>query len=161
MANGKWSHLKDSLPKFQQPSEWQQRVDAIRGELADSPNAELARRIYEARRRKQELEEEITAENAAIEAASQTLLDRMGAENLHSFKTDEGLTVYESVEPYASVTDKSELNAWLRENGFAEALTIHHKTLTGIVKERLVNGENAPPGVAVYVKSEARVRSGG
>jgi hypothetical protein len=157
---GKYTKLKKDMVRFTQPTDWQLEIDNRKVELRQTPNAELADLYNVTRDKKDDLHEQERKLNTTLEAISQLLVDRLETDGLTSFKTEDGTTMYIKDEPYCSAQDKASLLQWVKEQGMEELLSIHYQTLSGLVKTRLENGEELPPGVAVFMKSSIQRRAG-
>lgn len=155
---GKYSKYKDTMVKFQQEPSWQQEIDALKPEILKLKNAEISEYFSGLKDEKAELEKQIKEINTKLEACSQILVERLEEDGITSFKTDLG-TFYIKDEPYSSVSDRPAFYSWVRENKLEDLFTIHYQTMSGMVKERLENGEELPPGISVFMKSSIQRRT--
>jgi phage host-nuclease inhibitor protein Gam len=156
---GKYSKYKDTMTRFQQEPSWQEEIDKHKKELATQKNADIASRYSELKDQKKELEEKIKAMNAELEACSQILVDRLETDGTSSFKLTNGTSFFIKDDPYSSVQDKPALYKYLKENGMEDLFSVNYQTLSAIMKERLENGEELLPGVAVYMKTSIQRRT--
>jgi hypothetical protein len=62
-------------------------------------------------------------------------------------------------EPKASVIDKDANRLWAIANGMERLLALPWRTLDSTTKERLVNGDPEPDGVAVFIHTSVRFTS--
>lgn len=157
---GKYSSLRTQLPRFEQPPDYQQQVDgvklnyravAVQG-LQDYANILMHRKAEKAR-----LEEKIKEQNLCIEAVSQLLLEGFEEAGMSKAQYPEVGTVYLQDEPYTSTEDKERLLGWVRDQ-HPEMLTVQWQTLNAWAKECLVQGQDLPPGVKVYLKTSVKLR---
>ena len=161
---GKWSHLKSSLPAFENPdSEWMDKVRARSGEIKAEHGADWKPvvRGYEASRgEKDALDSRIKELNVEIKAYEILILDRMDGEGASSIRTTDGALYYVLDEPRASVEDRAAVRAWFEEHGMAEVLAPPWQTLNAICKDRLERNEPLPPGVRVFMDTKLGRRKG-
>ncbi len=61
-----------------------------------------------------------------------------------------GGSVAVDYEPVGKVLDPSAFRKWLDKNGYGNLLTLHHKTMQGIIKDLLQKGQPEPPGTKAY-----------
>jgi uncharacterized protein YaaN involved in tellurite resistance len=154
---GKYSHLKDNIVRFSQDQSWQEEIDKLKPELTKKSNTELSKHYSDLKDLKEDLEAKIKKLNTEIEACSQILVDRLDEDGIQSFKTDTG-TFFIKDEPYSTVSDKQAFFKWVKDQGLEDLFTVHYQTMSGMVKERLLNGEELPPGISVYMKSSINRR---
>ncbi len=57
-------------------------------------------------------------------------------------------------EPSGKVEDKERFRLWCIANGYEQSLQLWPSTMNAIAKEKILNGEEAPDGVKVYVKTK-------
>ena len=164
-------------------SEYQARVDLKKLDFANLTATQLAMKYEENRfgeRRqfedypkelqayldaigKEELEVLLKRKNLAIIALEQLLVDAYQAENLQSLKLDDGDSVSTQVEPYVVVVDKVALREWLKVNGHAELLETlvpAWQTINSMLKDRLLEGMEPPPGTEAYLRNKIVFRNG-
>jgi hypothetical protein len=147
------------LPQFKEPQEWQEQINEVKQEMVGLETAEVARTFAMWRKEKKELEEKIKEINTEMEACSQLLVEHLQGQDVQKITLSTGETVYLQSDPYPSVQDKEQLRMWVVQTGMEEILSVHYQTLVGLVKERLNNGEEPPPGVEVFLKTKARCRA--
>lgn len=158
---GKYSKFKESLTKFQQPTEWQESIDRVKEEqnFEGKTNVELSQVFAEAKDEKATLEARIRDMNTIIEAVNQVLVVRLEDDDITSFKTTDGSTFFIKDEPYSSVSDKQAFHKFIKEEGLDDLFTVHYQTMLAMVKERLEKNEEPPPGISVYMKSSIQRRT--
>jgi phage host-nuclease inhibitor protein Gam len=156
----KWAALKRKVDLWQQPPEYQTKVDEAKGQYVGMEAAELAHRFAHHRNAKSALEEQIKGFNVELEALSQLLVENLESSEIQKVQLTTGETVYIQVEPYCAVQDKEALHAWIKKSKLQSLFTVNFQTMNGLVKEMLMAGKPAPPGVAVFLKTSARVRGG-
>jgi len=174
---GKYASLRGKLPAFEESQPFQERVNAAKqfvlaqGELRDTDGivvenlnaanvSRLAALFAQRKAQKDAHEEQIAELNVELEALSQLLVEALEDQQIQKVELASGATCYLQDTPYPVVKDREALLAWIKKQKMASLLTIHYQTLKGIVNERLVGGKTVPPGVEVYLKTQARLRNG-
>jgi hypothetical protein len=157
---GKWSKLKGKIPKFEIDSSWQEKVDESKKAYIGLDSTELTREFARRRAMKKTLEGHISLENTELEAISQILINDLEGSEIQKIGLTTGETGYIQDEPYSSVEDKKKLMAWVKKKKLQDLLTLNWQTLNGMVKNLLVDGKPAPPGVKVSMKTSFRLRGG-
>lgn len=163
---GKYAKLRGKLPAFEAPPDWKAKVDAAAQEIlgtgADqAPHANiswLAVEFVKRKRKKERLEEKVKALNVELEACSQLLVARLEGEDIQNVALRGGVTVFLADDPYPTVEDRQQLFDYIKRTHQTQLLSVHYQTLRGLVGERLTRGEDPPPGVKVYLKTQARCR---
>lgn len=131
-------------------------VDALR--VRDLPNTDLKDLYVAARRAKAQLDIQVSVLETQIAAYTYLFVQRMEEDDVTALPFTDGVQLGSSVEPYPNVKDRTALNAWIKETGQEEILTLNYQTLASIVKQRLVDGESLPPGVEVFMKDKLTTR---
>lgn len=166
--SGKYSHLKQTLTKFTGEPEYQERVnrkkDEIRQRLSNNDypvNPSTIGEIYvTARREKERLEDLEKAQNLIIEATNQMLVDMLEAADFASIKLNSGISVTIKDDVYVTVKDKNAFHVWIRDERLEDLLTVNYQTMASMVKSKLIEGEELPPGIATYFKQTVVMRGG-
>lgn len=166
--SGKYSHLKQTLTRFTGEPEWQERVnrkkDEIRQKLetGDYPvNAKTIGDIYvRARQEKERLEDLEKAQNLIIEATNQMLVDMLEAADFSSVKLNTGVSIFIKDDVYVTVKDKAIFHDWIHKEELEDLLTVNYQTMAAMVKNKLIEGQELPPGVATYFKQTITMRGG-
>jgi hypothetical protein len=169
---GKYTELRKVLPAFEEEPDYQKRIDEAKMAILGTDDAEgsnvarLAAIFAEAKREKEVLEECdskncgvcLYCVNVKITALSQLLVHALQDQSLEKVSLSRGGSVFLQDTPYPSVEEKDKLMSWIDENEMSAMLTLPWMTLKGICNERLQAGEEVPPGVKVFIKTEARYR---
>jgi len=163
---GKYSILKGRLTKFSGEPDYQERVnvekDRIREaltECGEKHNAKsFGRFLIQARIEKASLEAQIKEKNLTIAAMDQVLVELLEAETMTSFKLENAVSMSIKDDVYCSVSDKPLFYDWIDKNGLEDMYTINYQTMSSMVKQRLIAGEEIPPGVETYFKQSISVR---
>lgn len=167
---GKYDKVKKQMTRFQQPTEYQAKVDVEKQRVAraigTTDKQGLAGILSMHRVRKESLEEQIKDQNVAIEAISQLLLDVLEDEGISSFKLENGNQIVIRDEVYCSVKGgegRDLFHTWVRANGLDDLFTVNHQTMSALVKERILNEqlpevERVPPGVETFWKASISLR---
>lgn len=112
------------------------------------------------RKAKNELERSLSTLNVELAGLSQIIVDHLETESVQKIELSTGELIYLQDTPYPSVVDKETLFAWIKKEKLVNLLTAHHQMLKGMCGELLVKGKRLPPGITVFMKTEARVRAG-
>lgn len=114
----------------------------------------LADRLQSLKERKKHLEDETKTVNAEIEETEAKLADLMIQEEMQNF-TRNGQMFYLQTKTYASAVPerKSELFAWLKENGYGDLVyeTVNANSLAAFVREQLEESDELPESLAELV----------
>lgn len=150
----KWKKILKGkrLPALPVEPEWRDKVNEEKLEYEDLKLDVLVRELNNFRDRKSAHEDKIDKLNVTIEALNQLVLDRMEEQNLDSV-TVHGTVFYQHIEPYASMQDRALLFAYIKKTKQVSLLTVQWQTLNALVKELLIDGKPAPPGVKVFLKT--------
>lgn len=96
------------------------------------------------------------------ELREQALKDRMDREQVESIKSGGKLVTRNEPTPYAQVNDRAAFIEWARENDEG-LLEIKERTTDGIlnqlVRQRLEDKQELPPGLTFYTKGEISLRA--
>ncbi len=157
---GKWSSLKGSYPSAPVDMDFQARVNTVKQGLQATSKTERARKFCELRDAKDELEAQIKEINTNLEALSQLMILEMETAGETLFRLDSGDSLSIKDEPYSSVVDKDAFINYIEKSGQKDLLTVHYMTMNSMVKERLQNGQEPPPGIKVYVRQSIMRRRG-
>jgi hypothetical protein len=117
-------------------------------------------------RRLKRLKDESSTANAKARAATEALnkfqakvFARMEAEEVDSMKVS-GRNFVRSTTEYASIQDRDAFLVWARENDHSlYAEREERRLLNQLVRERLDNGEELPPGIGFYVREIVSVKA--
>lgn len=123
--------------------------------------AALAERFSQARIEKEDLEKLLKDVNERLDSIENNLVDLMESSDLTALKTSEGHHLSLRGACYPTVKDKDTFRSWVVENGFEDALTMHHSTLKALCKELLEEAKPLPDGVEAFMKSRITFRRGG
>lgn len=119
---------------------------------------ELVIRFRDAKFELEKAEKEKTAKQEAYDQVENELMEMLEDQGKKSSAKFEDLGHVTLVEPrlYAKVLKEEEdkLFDYLIQNGFSELVkrTVHSGTLSSLVKEKIRNNEEVPPGVTYYLK---------
>jgi hypothetical protein len=152
--------LKAQLPRFEQPPDYQSKVEEMKNHYHALDASGLAREFSFMRKMKRDLEEQVRDYNVHIEALSQLLVETLEASQLQNIKLLTGETVTVHTEAYPTIQDKTLLLSWVHNSGLEELMTLNFRTLQSLVRERLQQGKDNPPGVQTYCKMSARITGG-
>jgi hypothetical protein len=163
---GKYSHLKNDLTKFSTEPEYQEKVTAERDrvkslliEVGEAPNAvNFGHFLVKAKIEKKRLEDLEKAENLTIEAMIQELVELLEGEGYSALKLGNGISMSIKDDVYCAVKDKESFYKWIKENDLEDLFSVNYQTMSSMVKNKLIDGEEIPPGIETYFKQGIIVR---
>lgn len=154
----KYQALKDSktLEKAPVDPKRKEKLDERASDLniKGLKDAELAQLYTKAKLEDDRLEELVKDNNLTIEVLSTELVSRLEDSGLTQITLDNGDTFYIKDSPYCSVSDKQLWLGWIQETGQTELLSVHYKTMEGVVSNMLLKGQPLPPGIKAYIVSK-------
>jgi len=153
---------KTKLAKFQNEPKWQDKVDDQKNSLRSNgytDKVKLAKILQSARALKEEKEQEVTDLNVEIEAATQMMTELLADEGINSFRTADGWQFVQRTSVFVSIADegKAEFYQWLKDNDHEDLFSVNYMTASAMVKERLEEGLEIPPGVKLFLKESISV----
>lgn len=154
---GKWSKFKNTLVRFAQPEAWQSKVDKRKQHFSQMSKVELCKQFTLVKDEKDRLNDELSVANIDEEALHQILVELLESEGDTQIKNEFG-TFFIRDEPYCSVQDRRAYLDWVRESKMEDILTVNYQTTSGLVKKKLEDGEDVPPGITVFLKSSIGFR---
>lgn len=131
---------------------YQEKVEGAKEEFTDRKASVLLAKYGELRAEADQKEIELKAASLKVEALAQLLSEVYEQEGITNLRVAGVGTFRTDFEPYSHVVEKNKYHEWLMENGFGPQLTLPWQTTNSVTKERLLSGEEAPPGVEVYLK---------
>jgi hypothetical protein len=163
---GKYSNLKSSLTAFSAEPEYQQKVNAekerVRLALKEAGETITAMSfggiLIQAKLEKARLEALVKEQNLIIESMNQELVDYLDSNDVVSLKMGNGISMSIKDDVYCSVSDKISFNQWIRDSGLEDLFSVHYQTMASMVKNKLIDGEEIPPGITPYFKQGITVR---
>lgn len=184
---GKWTFLRNQgLEVFKQEPDWQQQIDIVKktfrratdgcmptmeevaqGQIGTCKHGiqyesmsklELCQEVDDTDNEKDLIEARLKAINTRREALNQLILDILELDGDTKISNAYG-TFFIQDEPYTRVEDKRNYLSWIREQGLEDLLTVPWQSTNAQTKDRLLKGENPPPGLKVFIKSTVRRRN--
>lgn len=155
---GKYDFLKGKVPVLppellgEDGSKRQAKVDGAKGEFTERDPEVLIRLYADVRRRKEDLEDQVSAQGLRLEALVQILTELFEAKGIHSLDIDKVGNWRLDIEPYAIVKDKEVYRKWCLSHKFGPQMGLSWQTTNSTVKDMLMGGKKTPPGVDVYLK---------
>lgn len=146
----KWGHLKGRyentplgrMSEFINPS-YIARVEELKTEFGDLPQADLLKAHEVETELKRELESKIKETHARIEAISQLLIEILESQGVTSVNTVSG-SLSISIAPHVTVMDKEALHHFVEGNeDLSYMWSVNHSTLTSWVKSLIEEGKDA------------------
>jgi hypothetical protein len=129
-----------------------QAEDVVEFSLERLTPQELAVRFCKLRDEKDALEAQEKKLNLQLEAIQQLMIPKMEQSGMDLFRLTSGDSLSIKDEPYVSIADKGTFLNWIKSSGQEDLLTVHYMTMSAMTKERLQNGQEAPPGLKVFLK---------
>ena len=160
---GKWTQFRKSLPQKPTEQKYQDEVNQARTKLLESGQANLGNLgvwYGKARKAKKEIEEELSACNLTIAALEQMIVGEFEKQGLSQYRLDTGELISITDTPYSSLEDRAKFHAWVKETNQEDLFSVHYQTMNSLVKDRLENGEPAPPGIKVFIDTGVSFRKG-
>lgn len=161
----KYKEVVKTLPRLPvADAAFQEKVGARKRELIDQDPlkmrsaASLATEYRRLRDAKDEVEQIESRINLELEAVGQLLIEQYEADDTSSISLATGGSVSTQLEPYAQIVDRDEARVWAVKNGLERSLALPWQTSNAIVKERLLKGEEPPPGIKAYVRTKIVLR---
>lgn len=154
---GKWTFLKGKLEPFKQEPGWQGEIDLAKAKFAAFSKLELCQLVDDLGIEKDRLERELRDCNTRAEAVNQLLLDKLETDGDTKIMNAFG-TFYIEDSPYCTVEDKHVYLAWIKDNNLEALLNVPWQSTNAQAKAKLEKGEEAPPGLKVFIKSTVRRR---
>jgi hypothetical protein len=162
---GKWTERTKDLPALEQEDRnWQHEINEAKTlmvrALTDAnagvaPSASMLAEMYKGKR----LEKDALAEkehqiNTEIEALTQLIIDAYEEEGVDLLRLKSGGKVSTKVEPYAQVKDRAAYLTWvLKDPDLRQSLSLPWQTTNSLVKHKLEDEEEMPPGIGVFRKT--------
>ena len=147
-----------SLKKFEVEPLYQEKLNALKPQFQNLSLVKLAKEYMAAKNHKDEIEDVLSVINQNLEAINQILVDKMEDENMHSFKAEDGTTIFQKTAVYPKVVDKEVAFAWIKKNKQEHLLSIQHMSLKSFCTELLEQGNDLPEGVECYLKTAVGYR---
>ena len=164
---GKYIALRSKLPAFEQPQEWQDKVNLFKQEFLgtesgeDANAAKLATEYARRDARKKDLEEQIADLNVELEGLSQLAVEALESDGVEKINLANGGYARIDDRPYTSIEDRAAIFSWIKKNKLTDLLSVNYQTLNGMNNERLVSGKPIIPGTKVFLKTKLSVRGVG
>ena len=116
-------------------------------------------RVYRELRKIEDVAKDHLSQIELVKTAyEQLLVDCYEAEGVRTVKLDSGETIRTQPEPYGQVVDKEAFRKWCHEEGLGTLMQLPWQSMNSLVKERLLEGQNEPPGVTAFVRTKAKLR---
>lgn len=156
---GKYSDIQRPKEPVEM-SPYQKLVEAEKSKFVhlkgDAPK--LASFYVDWKRKKDEHDDAEKVINLKIAALESLLCETFETQGLEKIVLEDGASVAIFPEPTAKIEDMEVFNNWCRENGYEKLMRLLPQTVNGIVKERLLEGQDEPPGVKAFMRDKVQVR---
>jgi hypothetical protein len=123
-------------------------------------SAGFATRWAELRAEKAALEQQLKDVELGLEAHAQLMSDAYDAEGVARVVLADGQSIGRGEEPHAVIVDPHVFRRWCIEQDLGNLMSIPWQTANTLVKERLIAGQNEPPGVKAYMRTKFSLRKG-
>jgi hypothetical protein len=161
---GKYADVSKTLPKRDSSffdddaKKFQKRVDDAKTPIIDRRPGALAAAYKDARARKEIAKDALATINVSVAALEQLIWDALEDQGLQSVKIEGGGSF--SVNPAIAVRveNRHVFEEWIDKNDLSGLRKIPSATIVSIVKERLLEKLDVPPGVIVSTYSETSFR---
>lgn len=168
---GKWAKLLKGNPKYEpapfssmsdaHDKSFVEKVGEYKSEYAPMTQAQLQQEFHEVNEAWEEYDAHMKVCNARLEALGQLLIALYDAQGVTSVKTDQGETLYQSVEPSVTILDKEALYAYVDADPELQYFWgIHPQTLATFVKGLIEAGLDSqiPECLKIWTKTSIRSR---
>jgi hypothetical protein len=109
--------------------------------------ADYARAYRAVRLIKEELKARLSNVDLLLTAYEQMMVEQFEVEDVDLLKLGTGDKVNVQFEPYPKTTDAAAVNQWCIAQGYQSQMSLPWQTFHMLVKQRLLEGLPAPPGV--------------
>ena len=131
-------------------------VDHIK--IRDLDNERLHELYIMVRRREEQVNQLSSTVALEKEALTREFINRFEEDGVSSMTFKSGLSIGTSPEPYPVVQDGVKMMAWIKENKLDDLLSLNYQTMASLVKQRLIDGKELPPGIDVFIKDKLSAR---
>ncbi len=157
---GKYNEVNKRLTKLMDDDlNHQARVEEVKLTIDDRASESLARAWRELRGREKALKEKLSGVELALVAYEQLIENAYEEVGITSLKFKEGGSVSLEFVPHATVTDREKFRRWCIDEDLTNSLMLPFQTLNALTKERLLDGQNEPPGVKAFVRTKFVLRN--
>jgi hypothetical protein len=109
--------------------------------------ADYARAYRTLRIIKEEVKERLSNIDLLLDAHAQMMVDQFEVEDVDLLKLSDGDKVNVQFEPYPKTIDPTAVREWCVAQGYLSQMSLPWQTFHMLVKQRLLEGLPAPPGV--------------
>lgn len=109
--------------------------------------ADYARAYVTIRTIKEEVKDRLSNIDLLLDAYAQMMVDQFEVEDVDLLKLGNGDKVNVQFEPYPKTTDPEAVRKWCVDSGYLSQMSLPWQTFHMLVKQRLLEGYPAPPGV--------------
>lgn len=164
---GKYSRLKDSLTRLSLEPSHQEQVEDMKLRIKEKVHdtyerfatpTDFGNTLINAKLEKLRLENLIKHQSLIISACEQVLVEFLEDSDITSIKMGNGVSLSIKDDVYTQVSDKIAFHQWIRDNGLEDLFSVHYQTMASMVKDRLMNNEDIPPGITPYFKQGITLR---
>lgn len=120
--------------------------------------SDLARAYAEVRALKERITDWESNTNLLLEAYKQLLIEQMEAEGVTGLRVEGVGNLSTWQEPYSRVADAAAFRDWfLADPDLRQKATMMWQSIDSLTRQRLLNGEEPPPGIEVYAMQKVRL----
>ena len=151
---------KSKIAKFQEEPTYQEKVDKEKEPYLGLNKMTLAKAMRDTKLERDEAESKLSAIKLRYEALQQLLIEALDESDENSFTLTDGWQFVQVVKVGASVIpgQREVFYKWAKDNGQEDMFTINAQTAAAFVRERLEEGQEAPPGISVFLKTNITVK---
>ena len=116
------------------------------------------KRVRELKTEKQKLKDQEKTINKELGELSEGLIEYFDMNDIPRQSLD-GSLFYVSRTPHYSISDEDSFFSWMRSTGDLDlCMAFNANKFKGYYKEKKENGEELPPGISEFIKTDVRVR---
>ena len=157
---GKYTAIAAELTAKPEPSEFQDKVNAVKVTVKKVQPANLAHEIVRIRAEKDAIKKSLSTINVRLVAHEQLLAEAFESSGITHLTLESGDSISTSIKPYARIQDRDAFRAWCVNHGLEQALVLPWQTTNALVSERLMNGQDEPDGIDTYKQTTIILRKG-
>jgi hypothetical protein len=149
---GKYDAVMHKLTEAPLEPAYQEKLNAIKDTIEVRTPEGLARIWFEERAKAEKLENELKSINHRLDAVGQLMHESFEEAGVSMLRLEGlgGVRMHPDV--YTTVSQAEEFYDWLKANGYERLMTLHYQTRNGLAKDRLLKGQEQPPGLNINVR---------
>lgn len=149
---GKFTPQRGKLRQYvPEDASYNERLEVKKAEVAPLGKPGLAKLIKRMNERKKKLAEIEKKIHLNLDAAGRLLVEMLFAAEEEKFSIADGGSFFLNDKIRVRCVDPRAQYEWALENGYINDLVIHPKKLESIVGDMLLEGQDPPPWIEVYI----------